>query len=80
LKETGVLFYYLVRLSPPPEPLEAARWPGKKKEVWMELCAQAALEQDPEKLHALVEEIDRLCKRRKIAWESRILLPIPPRL
>lgn len=33
---------------------------GVKKEKWMVLCEQAADEQDPEKLMALVAEIDRL--------------------
>lgn len=31
-----------------------------KQEKWMELCAQAAKEQDPQKLLALVDEINRL--------------------
>jgi hypothetical protein len=30
------------------------------KEHWRQLCAQAAFEQDPEKLMGLVKEIDRL--------------------
>jgi hypothetical protein len=38
---------------------------GEEKERWMELCAQAAVEQDPEKLHALVEEIDRLLQEKE---------------
>jgi hypothetical protein len=33
---------------------------GEKKELWMELCKQAAVEQDPEKLLKLVTEINRL--------------------
>jgi hypothetical protein len=33
---------------------------GANKERWQELCAQAANEQDPEKLSALIAEIDRL--------------------
>jgi hypothetical protein len=47
---------------------------GEKKERWMELCAQAAVEQDPEKLHALVEEIDRLLQEK----EDRLKKPHPP--
>jgi hypothetical protein len=31
-----------------------------KQQKWMELCAQAAKEQDPQKLLALVEEINGL--------------------
>jgi len=37
----------------------------EKKEHWMELCAQAAVEQDPEKLHALVEEIDHQLQEKE---------------
>jgi hypothetical protein len=33
---------------------------GEKLELWQTLCAQAAVEQDPEKLMQLVREIDRL--------------------
>ncbi len=32
----------------------------QKKELWRELCQQAAVEQDPQKLHELVWEIIRL--------------------
>jgi hypothetical protein len=31
-----------------------------RKESWLELCALASVEQDPEKLLALVAEIDHL--------------------
>jgi hypothetical protein len=31
-----------------------------EQEKWIELCAQAAKEQDPQKLLALVDEINRL--------------------
>jgi hypothetical protein len=33
---------------------------GENREQWMRLCEQAAEEQDPEKLMALVNEINRL--------------------
>jgi hypothetical protein len=33
---------------------------GEKLELWQQLCAQAAVEQDPQKLIELVKEIDRL--------------------
>jgi len=33
---------------------------GEKLEVWQTLCAQAAVEQGPEKLVELVREINRL--------------------
>jgi hypothetical protein len=39
-------------------------WKGKTKEHWMELCEQAAVEQDSEKLIELINEIDRGWPRR----------------
>jgi len=33
---------------------------GKVKEEWMQLCEQAVVEQDAEKLMALVTEINRM--------------------
>ena len=33
---------------------------GKTKERWMELCEQAAVEQDDEKLMLLIDEINRM--------------------
>ena len=33
---------------------------GLNKEKWEELCRQAAVEQDPERLIRLIEEINRL--------------------
>ena len=38
---------------------------GEKKEQWMLLCEQAANEQDPEKLHDLVREINRLLEEKE---------------
>ena len=38
---------------------------GKKKERWLELCAQAAVEQDARKLAALVAEISRLLREKE---------------
>ncbi len=38
----------------------------KTKELWLELCEQAAaVERDPEKWHALVEEINRLLEENE---------------
>lgn len=37
----------------------------KDKEKWMELCERAAEEQDPDKLMALVKEIDRLLQEKE---------------
>ena len=33
---------------------------GETKERWMQLCEQAAVEQDSEKLMELIEEINRM--------------------
>jgi len=33
---------------------------GKVREKWMQLCEQAVVEQDPEKLMALITEINRI--------------------
>jgi hypothetical protein len=36
-----------------------------KKEEWMKLCEQAAIEQDPERLLLLAREISRLLRERE---------------
>jgi hypothetical protein len=38
---------------------------GKKRERWEDLCAQAADEQDPEKLLELVKEINQLLEEKE---------------
>jgi hypothetical protein len=38
---------------------------GKAKERWMELCEQAANEQDPQKLLALVREINDMLEAKE---------------
>jgi hypothetical protein len=49
---------------------------GEKKERWMELCAQAAVEQDPKKLMELVQEINALLEEK----ERRLgILPPQPK-
>ena len=37
---------------------------GKTKEHWMELCEQAAVEQDHERLMKLVNEIDQMLEEK----------------
>ena len=37
----------------------------KDKQHWMELCQQASVEQDPEKLLELVNEINRLLEEKE---------------
>lgn len=38
---------------------------GEKLERWQQLCAQAAVEQDPQKLMELVKEINRLLDEKQ---------------
>lgn len=38
---------------------------GEKRERWMELCSQAASEQDPAKLMELVEQINALLEEKE---------------
>jgi hypothetical protein len=45
----------------------------KDKARWMELCEQAAVEQDPKKLLELVTEINRLLEEK----EKRIGVVLP---
>lgn len=39
---------------------------GEKRERWMELCSLAASEQDPEKLLALVTQINELLDEKQL--------------
>ena len=43
----------------------------ENKERWMELCEQASTEQDPQKLSALVEEINRLLIQKENRVQGR---------
>jgi hypothetical protein len=43
----------------------------QKKERWRELCEQAAIEQDPEKLHELVKEIVRVLEAKEQGFQQR---------
>jgi hypothetical protein len=40
-----------------------------KEERWIELCKQAAVEQDSEKLVALIQEINRLLEEKQARLE-----------
>jgi hypothetical protein len=44
---------------------------GETRERWQRLCEEAATEQDPERLMALIQEINRLleAKEQRIAGE-----------
>ena len=50
------------------------------KERWMDLCAQAATEQDPKRLMELVKEIDRLLaeKEARLKANREKAFPIYP--
>jgi hypothetical protein len=39
---------------------------GSEKRAWMELCELAANEQDPQKLMALIAEIDQLLEQKHL--------------
>lgn len=41
------------------------------KELWLELCEQAATEQDPAKLYTLVEEINRLLEEKQLRLNQK---------
>jgi hypothetical protein len=41
---------------------------GETRQTWQKLCEQAAIEQDPERLMALIEEINQLL----LAKEKRL--------
>jgi hypothetical protein len=45
---------------------------GEKREIWMHLCEQAAVEQDPDKLMDLIKQINHLLeeKERRLKVES----------
>jgi hypothetical protein len=43
---------------------------GQVKEEWMQMCEQAAIEQDSEKLMALVEEINRMLDEKEQRLKS----------
>jgi hypothetical protein len=46
---------------------------GEKKEIWMQLCERAAIEQNPDKLMELIKEINRLLeeKERRLKSDSK---------
>ena len=46
---------------------------GKTRELWLDICAQAAVEEDPDELLKLIREIDRLLeeKNRRLKIDRR---------
>jgi hypothetical protein len=51
----------------------------EKKEEWFALCEQAAKEQDPEKLMALVKQINALLEEQENRLKNPIKSVLPPR-
>jgi hypothetical protein len=45
----------------------------KKEEEWLALCEQAVIEQDPQKLMALVAEIERLLQAKEQLPKEKIM-------
>jgi hypothetical protein len=43
---------------------------GQNKERWRVLCEQAAVEQDPVKLHKLIKEINDLLEAKEVRLKS----------
>lgn len=39
---------------------------GEKKEIWMHLCEQAAVEQDADKLMDLIKQINQLLEEKEL--------------
>ena len=52
------------RFGPALRPQEGSTMDREDKELWMRLCEQASVEQDPEKLLALVKEINHLLEKK----------------
>lgn len=38
---------------------------GEKREIWMHLCEQAAVEQDPDKLLDLIRQINQILEEKE---------------
>jgi hypothetical protein len=50
--------------------LEYVVMQGRVKEEWMQLCEQAAIEQDSERLMALIQEINRMLDEKEQRLKS----------
>ena len=51
---------------------EARAMRGKTKEHWTQLCELAAAEKDPEKLLALVKEINRMLEEKENLLQQKL--------
>jgi hypothetical protein len=48
---------------------------GEQKERWLQLCEQAAVEQDAEKLLALIQEINRILEEKELRLKRGVERP-----
>lgn len=45
---------------------------GEKREIWMHLCEQAAVEQDPDKLMDLIKQINLLLEEKELRLKNNL--------
>ncbi len=45
---------------------------GEKKEIWMHLCEQAAIEQDADKLMELIKQINQLLEEKELRLKRNL--------
>ena len=48
---------------------------GEKREIWMHLCEQAAVEQDPDKLMDLIKQINQLLEEKERRLKGNLKSP-----
>jgi hypothetical protein len=48
---------------------------GEKREIWMHLCEQAAIEQDPDKLMDLIKHINQLLEEKERRLKGNLKSP-----
>ena len=48
---------------------------GEKREIWMHLCEQAAVEQDPNKLMDLIKQINQLLEEKELRLKGNLNSP-----
>jgi hypothetical protein len=48
---------------------------GEKREIWMHLCEQAAVEQDPDRLMDLIKHINQLLEEKELRLKGNLNNP-----
>ena len=48
---------------------------GEKREIWMHLCEQAAVEQDPDELIDLIKQINQLLEEKELRLKGNLSSP-----